>query len=184
MKRHAWNVAAFAWGLAEGTLFFIVPDVVLSYIALRFGLRRALTACFFAALGAASGGVIMYLWSAHDAAAAHAAVAAVPAISEDMIALARSDMLRTDWFSATLLGPLTRTPYKVYAILAPQLQAPLSWFAVASIFARLPRFLVVSAGIALVRHYLGPRIGEKRLTWALLGGWLLFYAAFFALTPN
>ena len=51
------------------------------------------------------------------AAAARAAVLAVPAVSEAMVARA-FDAVRGDWFGATMLGPLSSTPFKVYAILA------------------------------------------------------------------
>lgn len=183
MKRHAWNIAAFVWGFAEGTLFFIVPDVLLSWIGLKQVARPAAIACVFAALGAAVGGVVMYLWSASAPQAAQDAVLAVPAISNAMAESAFAHM-RENWFTATLAGPLSRTPYKVYAIYAPHVGAPLWAFAIASIFARLPRFLVVSLGTALIRRWLEPRVGLARLTWVYAIVWIVFYAAFFALTPG
>jgi len=45
------GLAAFLWGLAEATCFFIVPDVLLSFIALR-RLRTALLCCGLALAGA------------------------------------------------------------------------------------------------------------------------------------
>ena len=38
------SVAALLWGFAEATLFFIVPDVLLSAIAVRRGRGAALRA--------------------------------------------------------------------------------------------------------------------------------------------
>src|SRR5262249_53228345 len=117
MQRRAWNIVAFVWGFAEGTLFFIVPDVILTFIGLTRGARDAVIGSCFSALGASCGGALMYLWSAADPAAARATVVAVPAITGAMVNRAEYAM-GENWFYATLLGPLTSTPFKVYAILA------------------------------------------------------------------
>ncbi|QGZ93506.1 hypothetical protein [Terricaulis silvestris] len=178
------NIAAFVWGVAEATLFFIVPDVILSYIGLKRGPRAAAISSLYAAIGAAVGGSIMFLWSASDPDAARAAVLAAPAISEAMVTSARDSMGTHNWFNATLVGPLSSTPFKVYAIWAPWAGASLPAFALASIAARLPRFLIVSVGTALIGRALSRWLSERQLTWVLIGAWLLFYAAFFALMPN
>ena len=184
LRKHALMLAAFVWGVAEATLFFIVPDVVLSYIGVRQGSRAAAKASLIAAAGAATGGVIMYLWSQSDPAAAHAAVAAVPAISAEMIARAQ-DAMSSDWFGATFLGPLTSTPYKVYAILAPQNGVPLWSFALASIIARLPRFLGVGIGSALIAAYLRRwKLPERTILGILAGCWIALYVLFFSLMPG
>jgi membrane protein YqaA with SNARE-associated domain len=184
VKRHALSLAAFVWGFAEATLFFFVPDVLLSYIGLKRGVKAAAGASVLAAFGAALGGAAMYMWSAADPAAARAAVLAVPAISEAMLMRA-FEAMREDWFMATMLGPLSSTPFKVYAILALHAGgAPLSAFALAGFVARLPRFLIVASGTALIGQALGRWLNERQLLWVLIGAWLLFYAVFFALMPN
>jgi hypothetical protein len=183
MKKHALNIAAFVWGVAEATLFFIVPDVILSYIGLKRGPRAAGIASLYAAIGAGAGGAIMYLWSASDPEAARASVLAVPAISETMAAHAAAAM-EQNWFVATFLGPLTSSPFKLYAVLAPHAGASLPAFALASIAARLPRFLIVSIGVALIGRALSRWLSERQRLWVLIGAWLLFYAVFFALMPN
>lgn len=177
------NGAAVLWGVAEATLFFVVADVLLSFIGLKRGPKAAAIASLYAAAGAALGGIIMYLWSTDDPAGAYAAVLAVPAVSADMGEAAHAAMETHGWFAATLAGPLSQTPYKLYAVIAPHVGAPLWLFAAASVLARLPRFLIIGVGTALVGRWLGPRFGQ-RLTWALALGWLLFYIAFFALTPS
>jgi hypothetical protein len=160
-----------------------VPDVLLSAIGLQRGARVGLVAALWAALGAGAGGALMYLWSVHDPAGAESAVLAVPAVSAPMLETARAAMAGEGWFAATLAGPLSFTPYKVYAILAPQAGAGLAAFVAASILARLPRFLAASLGAALLSR-LAPRIPLRWLNWALGGAWAAFYAAFFALTPG
>ncbi len=175
-----WNAAAFLWGVAEGTLFFIVPDVLLSAAGLKRGARAGAVASVCAALGAALGGSLMYLWSVRDPASALGAVLAVPAVSQAMVSEAALAMAGPNWFPATLAGPLSFTPYKVYAILAPQAGANLAAFAAASVLARLPRFVLISFGASFLRARFGDRVS---LAW-LAGAWMLFYAVFFALTPG
>jgi hypothetical protein len=179
----ALNLAAFAWGLAEANLFFIVPDVLLSYIGLKRGVRAGAIASLFAALGAGLGGALMFAWSAQAPDAARAAVLAVPAISAAMAEHAADAMAR-NWFLATLAGPLSSTPFKLYAILAPAAGASLPAFALAGVAARLPRFLIVAAGTALIGQGLARWFSERQRLWLLIRAWLLFYAAFFALMPN
>ena len=55
MKSGVANALAAIWGAAEATLFFIVPDVFLSWLALS-DRRQALIACLYALLGALVGG--------------------------------------------------------------------------------------------------------------------------------
>ncbi|MBL8544882.1 MAG: hypothetical protein JNL81_00365 [Hyphomonadaceae bacterium] len=183
LRKNALDIAAFVWGVAEATLFFVVPDVLLSYIGLKRGIKPALRASIIAAIGASVGGVIMYLWSTNDPATAREAVLAVPAVSEAMAQRAEQGMAE-NWFLTTLLGPLTSTPFKVFAILAPNAGASLPAFALAAVAARLPRFLIVSIGVSLAGRVLSRRLSERLLLWVLIGAWLLFYAVFFALMPN
>lgn len=180
----AYDLAAFAWGFAEATLFFIVPDVLLSAIGLKQGAKAGVVASLYAALGAGLGGAVMYAWSAANQEAARAAVLAVPAINDAMAAAAAASVEAHGWFAATLLGPLSTTPYKLYAVLAPHAGAPFVLFAAASVIARLPRFVLVSVAVALIGRWLAPRLGESRLPWVLAAAWAAFYAAYFALNPS
>ena len=183
IRQHALDIAAFIWGVAEATLFFFVPDVILSYIGLKRGVKAAARASVIAAVGAAVGGVIMYWWSAENFEQAYEAVRAVPAISDGMIERALASMSE-NWPLATFLGPLSSTPFKVYAIVAPAVNAPLPLFALWAIVARLPRFLIVSIGVSLIGRVLGRWLSDRQLLWVLIGAWLLFYAVFFTLMPN
>lgn len=180
MGSRIWFAAAALWGFAEATLFFIVPDVILSAIGLKRGARAAAAGSVCAALGAGLGGAAMFLWSAHDPTAARQAVLAVPAVSEAMAQAAWAAMDANGWVSATLSGPLSRTPFKVYAVLAPQAGANVFAFAAASVLLRLPRFLIVGVGAALLRRWFGKRL---TLSW-LAAAWVVFYIGFFALTPG
>ncbi len=180
MRKHALDIAAFIWGVAEATLFFFVPDVLLSYIGVKHGVRPVLRASLIAALGAACGGVIMYLWSQADPTTAEAAVASVPAIHDPMMARAQQAMAE-HWFYATVLGPLSSTPFKVFAIYAPHAGVPLWAFAIASVFARLPRFLIVGLGSVAVGAWLRRRVSERTVLATLAAAWIAFYVIFFAI---
>ena len=77
-------VLAFAWGLAEATFFFIVPDVLLTLIACRV-LKPALKATTFALMGALVGGALMYAIGRRDPVNARAFLDQIPAISPALI---------------------------------------------------------------------------------------------------
>lgn len=61
---------AALWGIAEATVFFIVPDVWISFVAARRDWKAGVLAACLACTGALIGGAIMYLWASRDAEAA------------------------------------------------------------------------------------------------------------------
>lgn len=179
-----WSWAVLLWGAAEGFLFFLVPDVIVGGVALAKGLRAGLIACLLAAAGASLGGGAMYLWSQGDPAGARAAVEAVPAVSTAMIDQARADMAREGWLTAALKGPLISTPYKVYAMLAPEAGAALPAWMTAAFPVRLPRFLLAALGFAAARRLAEGRVSRRKLTILFALGWMLFYGWFWVSHPN
>ncbi len=179
-----WSWAVLLWGAAEGFLFFVVPDVAISAVVLAKGWRAGLIACLLAATGASLGGGAMYVWSQGHPADARAAVEAVPAVSTAMIEAAKADMARDGWFIAALKGPMSSTPYKVYAMLAPASGASLPAWMAAAFPVRLPRFLVVALAFALARRAAEGRISRRGLTILFGAGWVLFYGWFWATHSN
>jgi len=141
-------------------------------------------ASLLAGLGAMVGGAAMWLWSAQAPGPALRAVAAVPSVSDAMIDKARGDMAREGWLLASLKGPLTSTPYKVYAALAPQAGASLPAFAAAALPVRLPRFLLVAAAFSLIGAIMRGRVGPKTTLAVFTTGWLLFYGWFWMTRPG
>lgn len=175
------RLGAFLWGLAEATLFFIVPDVLLSAVALRER-AIALRLCLWTLGGALLGGLGMYLWGRHEAAQAGEVLAALPAIDAAMLARVGEDLQRLGAL-ATFVGPLSGTPYKIYAALAPEAGIPLVIFLAVSIPARLIRFALVVVLTAWgSRTLLGgwPALARLRL---LLVLWGLFYTVYFLVMP-
>jgi membrane protein YqaA with SNARE-associated domain len=167
-------VIAALWGVAEATLFFVVPDVLLSAIAIR-NPRAALVASLLAVLGAMVGGSLMYFWGAKNPDAAVRIVAAVPAVGPEMMTRVRAE-LRERGSIAVVLGPLSATPYKTYAVQAAAAGIPYWLFLLITPLARLPRFLVVSLLAGSVARALKPRVSIRALYALWLVVWLAVYA--------
>jgi membrane protein YqaA with SNARE-associated domain len=129
--------AGFAWGFAEATLFFIVPDVLLTLVAL-FSFRRSqrLLACIL--LGALAGGSIMFYLGAKDPVRAQAVVQRVPFVSHAMFDKTQLAFQR-DGIWALTKSPGNGIPYKVYAVQANKYSG-LLLFLMVSLLARLERF--------------------------------------------
>ena len=176
MTQGPGTVLAFLWGFAEGTLFFILPDVALSFVAM-FRPRRALLHMLAMAAGAVLAGAVMYTWSAHTP-GARAAVAHVPAVSSAMFERAERDLNQHGIWAASL-GPLRGIPYKVYAVEAPAHSA--LWpFLLVTIPARLWRLVVVWLGFAGTGALL-LKLGRAGLSPALHAVfWIVTYAIYWA----
>jgi hypothetical protein len=146
------NTLAFLWGFAEGTLFFILPDVPLSLTAL-YSAQRAFWQIWAIVAGALLGGSLMFSWSAQSP-AARTAVARVPLISPAMFERVDRDFREYGVWGVSR-GPLRGIPYKVYAVEAPA-HSSLWPFLVGTIPARLWRLLGVwlafSLGGIVLRH--------------------------------
>ena len=172
------EAVAALWGFAEATLFFLVPDVLLTAVALR-DRRAALAASLWAAAGALAGGALMWAWGAAAPADAAAALEKVPAVAPAMLARVRDELLAHGWL-AVVLGPTSGTPYKLYAATAGALGMPLAGLLAVSVPARLVRF----AGLSLLVSALarGPLAGvaPRTLRRVHLVAWAAFYLVYFA----
>lgn len=174
-------LAAALWGVAEATVFFIVPDVYLTAVALR-DRRAALRACAAALVGALAGGCLMYQWGAGEPAAARALVERVPAISTGMVDRVEQEIADRGTL-ALFIGPLRGTPYKIYAVAAGQRGTGLLLFLAVSVPARLLRFVVLTLAVAwLSGRAPGWSLRAKRTLHAVL--WTVFYAGYLVLMPS
>ena len=168
---------AAAWGFAEATVFFFVPDVWLSWLALRAP-RRALYACLWATAGAVLGGAVMVAFGSAEPAAAEALLDAVPGIGPDLVAEVRQE-LADRGFLALFLGPLRGVPYKLYAVEAGALGLSAAALLLWTVPARLLRFLAVTAFAAALAA-LPPLRRRPRLARTLhLLAWSAFYTFYF-----
>lgn len=169
---------AFLWGLAEATVFFIVPDVLLTATALRSP-RRALSASLFALGGAVIGGLGMFWWARSDPDAARALVLAVPAISGPLVERAQG-LLAQGLLPGMIAGSVSGIPYKIFAVEAAVDGAGALAFALASLPARLLRFLLAIGTVVLLSRTVFARWGDRGRGLALAAFWLGFYAVYFA----
>ncbi|MEN6625908.1 MAG: hypothetical protein ABFD69_06760 [Candidatus Sumerlaeia bacterium] len=170
------DAVSLAWGLAEATFFFIVPDVLLSRVVLR-GWKGCLRATAAAIVGALIGGAIMFGWGAANPTQAMRFVDHVPAISTAMVDNAGA-RLETDGWPAFFTGAAAGVPYKVYAVHAGRLRVSFIQFMIASALARAARFLIVCGLASLIANTL-KRLSLPAKYRIHAACWVLFYAWYF-----
>ncbi len=165
----------FLWGLAEATLFFIVPDVFLTLVAL-FSLRHSAKVLGCILLGAITGGSIMYFAAVAAPRRSRDMVVEVPFVSAAMLDKTQADLGKNGIWTM-VKRPRAGVPYKVYAVQAPRYA---SWrgFMLVSILARLERFapfwLAASLLGLLFRKSIATRPGAAVAMHALM--WSAGYA--------
>ena len=172
-----WGVAAsFGWGLAEGILFFIVPDVIVGAVAL-FAPRRALRAAGAAVAGGVIGGIVIFAWTHASEASARAAIDAVPAIPAYMFADAGRSLVNGGGV-VMLASAFTGTPYKVWAL---EMTA-LGWSLPSLVAWTVPARAIRLGGLAALTGLAG-RAGRawiSRHPRASAGGWLGIWIVVYA----
>lgn len=170
---------SFLWGFAEGTLFFVVPDVFLSLIAI-VAPQRVWRHILAAVLGAVCAGALMYAWAARNPVQVHEVVSKVPFVPQRMFDAVRSGYERRG-MTALFLGPLSGIPYKIYAVEAPAHFGPVR-FALATAPARAWRFILVclfaGAAASLLRQKW--KKTPKQLAAIHAIAWILFYAFYWS----
>lgn len=172
----AVNFIAFVWGLAEATLFFIVPDVALSITALK-GVDIGLVACLYALAGALTGGMIMFYWGQADIGKVTRILIRIPAIRPKDIEKVRSDLYKSGLL-AVLFGPILGIPYKIYAAYA-HLITSIYYFLLISIPARAVRFILLTFLTPYMINRFLPDAPYKLQVQAVLILWATFYFVYF-----
>lgn len=174
-------ILAFLWGLAEATFFFIIPDVIITLLAIH-GFRAGLDASLIALAGALLGGSVMYFWSVNRDEQAYRFVLGVPAIGEKMMQNVRAS-LEQRGLVAMVLGPIRGIPYKAYAVIAPKVGIGFISFLLASIPARFIRFFLTSLLAWVLAEVLFPNLhmDVKYGVWVIV--WIIVYAIYFRVHP-
>jgi len=160
MKRLTW-LSAFilgaVWGFLEGTWFILVPDVLLSYIAIA-SFRRAFVAALGVVVGAMAAACVLYgLVSLDDGTTAvrlERFWSALPGFRAAMLARA-SGYLEGHGASGLLWGPESGIPFRVFVLEAYRLEIPLARILLWTPPARLERILLAPFVVAGVRVVLG-----------------------------
>lgn len=171
--------AGFWWGLAEGIVFFIVPDVYIS-AAVLFSYRAGAVAWASSIAGSLVAVAIIRGMTRLPGVNYLAWLDAVPGISAGMIDRV-SAAVGTGGLPWTPLLVLGGVPLKLYAAAAFasgfSLGAVLLW----TVFARLARIAPTFLVAALVRRLFRRRIDAHPGAWLAALGlfWLVFYAFYF-----
>ncbi len=134
------------WGLAEATVFFLIPDILITASAL-FAPKRSFAQMLAVLSGALLGGALLYTAADRYPNEAKNIVLNVPFIKLHLLDQADRE-LQEGGLLAMCVGSFTGIPYKTYAVSAPR-RASFKVFMAMSLPARLFRFLV-SWGIASI----------------------------------
>ena len=160
-------------------MFFIVPDVLLSRIALT-SRRAALIACAWTTAGAVAGGILIWSLGQSDPEPVRSVFTAIPAISNGMIAEVHGQLVQYG-ATALFIGPTIGTPYKIYALEAAGAGIGLLTFTLISIPARIIRFVLVSLLASAVSQLLLKKLALRTIYWLHALAWAAFYAIYFSL---
>ena len=168
---------AALWGFAEATLFFIVPDVLLSGLAL-FSLKRALLASLSAALAATLGGLLVFTCATQFPLETREVFLKVPGISEATFATV-DRLLQNGLYAGMLEGAFSGVPYKTFAAEAGSRGLSPVAVALLSPAARLPRFVTIVLITFALSKMIGTRLSHRVKVVVLLVLWSLFYIVYF-----
>ncbi len=179
-----WVILSIIWGFSEATLFFIIPDVLLTRATLSLGWRGGIRLALIAAIASTVGAGFMVQWGANDPAAALAALDHVPAISPGLIDQV-DQRLEMGWRAALFWGGFQGQPVKIFAVLLGK--EGIGWGAILPIMllARFTRFLVavsVAKGLqSLIYTPLPPEKAKKAAfaLWILI--WAIIYVVYFSI---
>lgn len=171
---------AFAWGLCEATFFFIVPDVLLSYVAMR-RLREGMQAALAALVGALAGGALLFEIARRAPDDARSFLARVPGIDAELVAQVEQQVADEGLF-ALASGVVRGRPYKIYVVECAAAKISLAEFLLLSIPVRAARFfasaVLAKLGCAAISRLCGGRRFVEVASWAVF--WIGFYALYFA----
>lgn len=173
------RVLALLWGFAEATLFFLVPDILLSWLSLRAP-RRLPSALAMSLVGALGGGALSYVYAKSHSASAIALLDYVPGIHPALIASAQASLLHNGPL-ALLIGAFSGTPYKLFAAQAASVGMSLPLFVAASIPARLTRWLLLVVVVFYLARFLRKHLSEGLLTGVFILAWSINYVIYFYL---
>lgn len=177
-ERRARSVG-FGWGFAEGLVFFIVPDVYISFATL-FSLRAGAVAWAASIAGSAAAIPVIYVLSVALGLDYVMFLESIPGISPRLIERV-AGRLAADGLPYTPLLVLGGIPLKVYAGIAFSLGMPLATVVLWTVFARIVRIAPTYALVAAVQLACRRRILSHPTAWCVLhaGCWVAFYVFYF-----
>ena len=157
-------------------MFFIVPDVCLTLIALS-DLRLALIGSGVAVATAVIGGGVMHEWGRRHPQNASAALGRIPGIPPALIARVENELRTRGWYPM-FAGSILAVPYKIHAVKSGSLGRGLTEFLIMSVFARVIRFVTLAVLTSWISSALppGPLIYRQLF---LVSVWIVVYVIYF-----
>lgn len=165
------------WGFLEATCFFLVVDIYLSFFVIQ-NYKQALKLCFVAMMGAVLGGCCIYLWSASHFEALYHFYLQLPGINQHLIINVQNQITQYQQW-ALFWGGISGQPYKLYALYAAKAGVGILPFILASIPARLLRFILVITLVKIAIKYVAIKYKTKTLYILLSVFWVIFYVFYF-----
>ena len=173
-------IIAFVWGLAEATVFFIVPDVWLTIIFRKRIDNKLVSAIFLTTAGAICGGIIMYAFGRFLPDKTWNLLRLIPGINLQLLSKVQSQMLENGLL-ALASGPLQGIPYKIFAVNWGIVKGDLFLFCLISIPARSIRFVfsLIIVRTAFIVFEKKAKISNNTSLCIVLSFWVIFYFFYF-----
>ena len=170
---------ALFWGFAEGTFFFIVPDLIISFVAI-FDIKKSLRHIIAVLIGSLLAGTLMYYSAASNFKEMTSAVLKVPFVTDKMNEQVKKDFEKYGCW-ALCVGPTSGIPYKLYAINAPK-YISFSSFAIITIPARIERLILTWFMFSVLGIVLNRRRKNKTLTGTIIFAvyWIAVYIIYWS----
>ncbi len=169
-------ISALTWGFAEATRFWLIPDILLGWIALNRP-RSIVPSLLLTTIGALIGGIWMYRRATEE----RELLLKVPGISQQMLDDAHERFAVHGWL-AVVRGPIDGIPYKVYAVESATAGRPLEELVEWTPPARLWRFVLTALGAGVIGTAFRGSVRRHELFWLTLTAvfWITTYVRYFA----
>jgi len=163
---------SFLWWFAEWSLFFIIPDVILTYIAFFYWIKKWLKASLFAVLWAILWWSLIYFYAKFGG--DYHFLEKIPLINEKMILLVKTYL--SESLTNIVYWPLNWIPYKIYAWWFGYENISYLKFIFLSFIARIWRFVLV-VFIAWIIWKIFNKYKKYKLFWHIVFilVWILIY---------
>lgn len=143
----------FFWGFNEGLWFFIIPDIILSFAALK-GWRPAIYTTLATVFGSMLAAVTIYLTLAHFPPETFTAIwSSLPGYYPKMLDTVNSH-LTADGVKGLLNGPTSGIPYRFYALQAYAQNIGLLDLLIWTPLARLQRVVLAPIAVLIIKWLL------------------------------
>ncbi|MFB4162156.1 hypothetical protein ACE1TF_19985 [Geomicrobium sp. JSM 1781026] len=166
------------WGFAEATVFFIVPDVLITYAALTKTRTFIVWLCLYTLIGALVGGTLMYALGIGFVKEGNELLTHIPAIDAQLVADVQQSLIESGLI-AMLLGPTQGIPYKIFALNAYHADVYFWLFIIISVPARVIRFLLAGLLVSFISQTLLKRQSKTVKVVLWLSFWVIFYTFYF-----